>query len=262
MKTHPLAIGFLLATALAAPTDTQYPVGYGPNPVLPAPEHSLLPTVNVARTEPWKEQEGPLPTPGFTVTAYARGLDHPRWLYVLPNGDVLVAETNAPPKPDDSQGIRGFITRIEMKGAGAAGASPDRITLLRGVDAKGAAQSRNVFLSGLHSPFGMALVGNELYVADSDAVVRYPYQAGETSINAAPTKVMDLPAGRINHHWTKNIIASPDGQYLYVTVGSNSNVGENGIDKEEGRAAIWQLERSSGKARIYATGLRNANGMG
>jgi glucose/arabinose dehydrogenase len=259
----PLGLAVMLGVLPGAHAQgTQYPPGFGPNPVLPAPEKSLIPTVNIAPTLPWQPDQAPNAPPGFKVTAYARNLDHPRWLTVLPNGDVLVAETNAPPKPDDSTGLRGFITKLEMGKAGAATESANRITLLRGVDANGSAQSRTVFLSGLHSPFGMALVGKDFYVADSDAVLRFPYETGETNISAAASKVMDLPAGRINHHWTKNLIASPDGQYLYVSVGSNSNAGENGIEQEQGRAAIWQLERSSGKARIYASGLRNANGMG
>lgn len=257
------AAAFAIAAQAGASAQTMpYPPGFGPAPVLPAPEKSLLPTVHIATPAPWQADDGPVAPPGFTVTAYARHLDHPRWLYVLPNGDVLVAETNAPPKPDDSQGLRGFITKLEMGKAGAVTPSANRITLLRGLDAHGAAQERSVFLSGLHSPFGMALVGKDLYVADSDAVLRFPYQNGDSSISGSGAKVMDLPAGRINHHWTKNLIASPDGHYLYVSVGSNSNVGENGIAQEQGRAAIWQLEHSSGKARIYASGLRNPNGMG
>jgi len=255
------AIALLAAQPCARAQGTQYPPGFGPDPVLPAPEKSLIPTVNIAPTLPWQPDQTPNAPPGFKVTAYARNLDHPRWLAVLPNGDVLVAETNAPPKPDDNTGLRGFITKLEMGKAGAVSESANRITLLRGVDANGSAQRRTVFLSGLHSPFGMALVGKDFYVADTDAVLRFPYETGETSITALPTRVIDLPAGRINHHWTKNLIASPDGRHLYVTVGSNSNAGENGIEQEQGRAAIWQLERSSGKARIFASGLRNANGM-
>jgi glucose/arabinose dehydrogenase len=252
----------LLALMPALVLAQSYPAGFGPNPALPEPERSLIPTVNVAPVDPWKGQEQPRAPAGFGVTAYARGLDHPRWIYTLPNGDVLVAETNAPPKPDDGKGIKGAIMKHEMKKAGAVTETANRITLLRGLDANGAAQSRTVFIKGLNSPFGMALVGNNLYVADTDAILRFPYQEGATSINASGVKVMDLPAGTINHHWTKNVIASPDGKYLYVTVGSNSNVGENGIDQEAGRAAIWQLELATSKSRLYATGLRNANGMG
>nr|WP_229259591.1 sorbosone dehydrogenase family protein [Duganella aceris] len=251
--------------AALAPLTAQaqsYPTGFGPNPVLPKPEHSLIPTVNVAPTEPWSAQQQPRAPAGFGVTAYARGLDHPRWVYTLPNGDVLVAETNAPPKPDDEKGIKGKIMKSQMKKAGAVTPSANRITLLRGLDANGAAQSKTVFLQGLNSPFGMTLAGGNLYVAATDAVLRFPYKDGDTSISAPGVKVMDLPAGTRNHHWTKNIIASPDGKFLYVTVGSNSNVGENGMEAETGRAAIWQLEIATNKSRLYATGLRNANGMG
>ncbi|WP_338767606.1 sorbosone dehydrogenase family protein [Massilia sp. METH4] len=264
-----LVIAALLAAGAAlaqsgqnAPAATaQYPVGWGPNPQLPEPEKSLIPTVNVAAVDAWKGDEKPVPAAGFTVTAYARNLDHPRWLYVLPNGDVLVAETNAPPKPEDSKGVRGVIMQHMQKKAGAVTPSANRITLLRGVDANGAAEERHVFLKNLASPFGMVLVGRDFYVANSDSVMRFPYEEGKTAVTARGVKVMNLPAGPLNHHWTKNITASPDGKFLYMTVGSNSNVAENGMDKEEGRAAIWELERATGKSRLFATGLRNPNGM-
>jgi len=238
-----------------------YPAGYGPSPALPEPQHTLIPTVNVAPVERFDDHATPTAAPGFTVRAYARGLDHPRWAYVLPNGDVLVVETNAPPKPEDSKGIKGKIMKMEMKKAGAVTESADRITLLRDIDANGMAKTRTVFLQGLHSPFGVALVGHDLYVANTDAVLKFPYQPGQTAITAAGVKVMDLPAGTLNHHWTKNIVASPDGKILYATVGSNSNAGENGLSREEGRAAIWQLDLATHKASLFATGLRNANGM-
>ena len=257
---------FLLAAvgsaSIAQAQAPAMPVGFGPQPVLPAPETQLIPTVNVAPVQRWTTARRPFVAAGLAVQAYARDLDHPRWLYVLPNGDVLVAETNAPPKPDDSKGIKGAIMQMQMKKAGAATPSANRITLLRGMDGNGVAQTRSVFLQGLHSPFGMALVGKELYVANADALLRFPYEEGQTAITAPGTKVMDLPGGPINHHWTKNIIASPDGKFLYVSVGSNSNVGENGMSAEDGRAAIWRFERATGKARVYATGLRNPNGMG
>lgn len=247
--------------ASAAPPAAAMPTGFGPDPVLPAPDKQTIPTMNVAPAEAWKNGAKPVAAPGFAVSAYASGLAHPRWLYVLPNGDVLVAETNAPPKPEDSKGVTGAVMKYQMKKAGAVTDSANRITLLRDIDANGVAKTRTVFLQGLNSPFGMALVGQDLYIAASDALLRFPYQDGQTTISAAGTKVMDLPAGQRNHHWTKNVIASPDGKFLYVTVGSNSNVGENGMDAEVGRAAIWQFDRASGKGRIYATGLRNPNGM-
>jgi glucose/arabinose dehydrogenase len=148
-----------------------------------------------------------------------------------------------------------------MNKAGSVTKSANRITLLRDVDDNGSAKTRTVFLDGLHSPFGMVLVGNDLYIANTDAVVRFPYQSGQTEITAKGTMVMDLPGGPINHHWTKNIVASPDGRHLYVSVGSNSNVGERGIEAEAGRAAIWEFERASGKSRVFASGLRNPVGM-
>jgi glucose/arabinose dehydrogenase len=235
--------------------------GSGPEPVLPAPEQSLIPVVNIAPATGWPAGGRPVAAPGTVVARFAEGLDHPRWIYVLPNGDVLVAETNAPPKPDDGKGIKGWIMKKEMKKAGAGVPSANRITLLRDTDGDGVADTRSVFLDNLHSPFGMALVGNDFYVANSDAVVRFAYTPGTTRITAPGVKVTDLPAGPLNHHWTKNVIASSDGARLYVTVGSNSNVAENGIDREEGRAAIWELNLKTGDKRIFASGLRNPNGM-
>ncbi|QAU32956.1 sorbosone dehydrogenase family protein [Janthinobacterium sp. 17J80-10] len=237
--------------------------GMGPTPQLPQPEKRLFPTVNIAPAKGWPRGAKPIAPQGFTVSAYASGLDHPRWLYVLPNGDVLVAETDAPAKPDDMKGVKGLAMKAVMKKAGAGvRPSANRITLLRGVDADGVAAVKSVFMSSLNSPFGMALVGNNLYVADTDAIRRYAYKEGQTEINEAGVKAVDLPAGSINHHWTKNILASPDGKFLYATVGSNSNVGENGMDKEESRAGILQVDLDAGKSRTYASGLRNPNGMG
>jgi hypothetical protein len=233
--------------------------GMGPAPTLPKPARSLLPTVNIAEATGWRGGR-PTPAPGLAVTAFAEGLDHPRWLHVLPNGDVLVAETNAPARPA-KKGIRAGIERFIMKRAGALGRSANRITLLRDADGDGVAETRTIFLSGLNSPFGMALVGSNLYVANTDAVLRFPYRAGDTRIAAAGTKLADLPAGPRNHHWTKTIVAGPDGTRLYASVGSNSNVAEHGMAEEEGRAAIWEIDRSTGARRLFATGLRNAVGL-
>jgi len=244
-------------TAMLAPT-----AGMGATPTLPQPKSSMIPTVKIAPATGWPEGAMPVAMAGLTVTALATGLDHPRWVYVLPNGDVLVAETNAPPKPEDGKGIKGWIMKKVMSRAGGGVPSANRITLLRDADGDGKAETRTVFLQNLNSPFGMTLVGGDLYIANSDAVVRFPYQAGQTSISAAPVKVVDLPAGPLNHHWTKNVIASLDGSKLYVTVGSNSNVAENGIEAEAGRAAIWEVDVKSGSHRVFATGLRNPNGMG
>jgi len=264
MSSRNVLLTAAIAVTVAACAQTaRLPVtaGMGPNPELPAPAESLIPTVHIAPAKGWPADAKPSAAPGLAVSRFAEGLEHPRWVYVLPNGDVLVAESNAPPKPEDGKGIKGRVMKVMQKRAGAGVASADRITLLRDTDGDGVAETRTVFLQGLHSPFGMALVGNDLYVANSDALVRFPYRDGETSIGAAGTKVVDLPAGPLNHHWTKNVIASPDGSKLYVTVGSNSNVAENGIDKEEGRAAIWEVDPRSGAHRLFASGLRNPNGM-
>jgi glucose/arabinose dehydrogenase len=252
------------ALALAACGETaRLPesAGIGPNPTLPVPNKTLFPTVHIAPAKGWPEGTKPTAAAGTQVIAFASGLEHPRWLYVLPNGDVLVAETNAPPKPEDGKGIKGWVMKKVMKKAGAGVPSANRITLLRDADGDGVAEVKTVFLEGLNSPFGMALVGTELYVANTDAVVRFSYTEGATKIASPASKVVDLPGGPLNHHWTKNVVASRDGSKLYVTVGSNSNVAEHGIQKEEGRAAIWEVDARTGQYRIFASGLRNPNGM-
>lgn len=265
---HVLVLCAAFACTLAACGDTALlppEAGMGANPTLPKPNKTLFPTVNIAPAKGWPEGAMPTPMAGLGVTALASGLEHPRWVYVLPNGDVLVAESNAPPKPEDeksAQGLRGWFMKKVMGRAGAGAPTANRITLLRDADGDGKAESRSVFLENLNSPFGMVLVGNDFYVANTDAVVRFPYQPGQTRITAGPVKVVDLPAGPINHHWTKNIIASPDGSKLYVTVGSNSNVGERGMKAETGRAAIWEVDAKTGSHRVFASGLRNPNGMG
>ncbi|MBC7435882.1 MAG: sorbosone dehydrogenase family protein [Bdellovibrionales bacterium] len=253
----------LTGCAMAQPAGNLQPPAQtmGPNPVLPLPTRQIIPTVHIAPAKGWPEGVQPTPAAGLSVAPMATGLDHPRWVYVLPNGDVLVAESNAPPKPSDGKGIKGAVMGLVMKRAGAGVPSANRITLLRDVDGNGKADLRTTFLQNLNSPIGMALVGNTFYVANSDGIVSFPYTPGQTQITAAPTPVADLPAGPINHHWTKNIIASADGSKLYATVGSNSNVGENGIAAEQGRAAIWEVSIPSGTSRIYASGLRNPNGM-
>jgi len=236
--------------------------GVGERPEIPEPVRSTLPTVHIAKAKGWTNGATPRAAEGLSVRAFADGLDHPRWLYVLPNGDVLVAESNAPPKPDDGKGITGWFMKQAQSRAGAGVPSANRITLLRDADGDGVAEIRSVFLGSLYSPFGMALVGDNFYVANSNAVVRYPYRAGAMKISGIGTVAADLPAGTINHHWTKNIIASADGKRLYATVGSNSNVAENGIDKEERRAAILEIDLATGASRVFASGLRNPNGLG
>jgi len=264
MRKPQLVLVIALAGGLAACGETsslQVSDGTGPSPKLPEPNKTLMPTVNIAPAIGWPDGAKPVAACGTQVAVFAEGLDHPRWLYVLPNGDVLVAETNAPPKPDDGKGIKGWVMKKVMGRAGAGVPSPNRITLLRDKDQDGIAETRTVFLENLNSPFGMTLVGNDLYVADTDRLLRFHYEDGATAIKSQPIKVVDLPGGTLNHHWTKNVIASKDGSKLYVTVGSNSNVGENGMDQEEGRAAIWEVDRATGNHRIFASGIRNPNGL-
>jgi hypothetical protein len=235
--------------------------GIGPNPTISEPEKTLIPTVNIAEAKGWPTGVTPVAAPGTKVVAFAAHLDHPRWLYVLPNGDVLVAETNGPVRPDDNKGIKGWFFNHFQKKAGASVPSANRITLLRDADGDGVAEIRSVFLDSLTSPFGMALVGNTLYVANTNALVRFPYVTGETRISVPPTIVTELPAGTINHHWTKNVVASADGKTLYVSVGSNSNAAENGLAVESERASIWEVDPSTGAHRVFASGLRNPVGM-
>jgi glucose/arabinose dehydrogenase len=233
----------------------------GRQPTIAAPQPSLLPTVKIAPAIGWPADGAPKAAPGMRVAAFAAGLVHPRWLLVLPNGDVLVAETNAPPRPEEEKGLRAWAMKVVMKRAGAGVPSANRITLLRDADGDGRAELRSTFIDGLNSPFGMALVGDRLYVANTDAIVSFAYQRGQTQLEAAPTVLTTLPAGPRNHHWTKNLIANADGTKLYATVGSNSNVAENGIDAEQDRAAIWEVDLPSGAKRLYASGLRNPNGL-
>ena len=257
-----LSLGVLLALA-ACGESAHLTVrdGMGPTPQLPAPVHALIPTVAIAPARGWPAQATPTAAPGLAVNAFARGLAHPRWLYVLPDGDVLVAETDAPPKPGDGKGLKGWAMKLIMRRAGSGHPSPNRIVLLRDGDGDGVAETRSVLLQGLNSPFGMALVGDTLYIADTDALVAVPYRDGETTIAGAPRKVADLPAGPINHHWTKSLVASRDGRHLYAGIGSNSNAGDNGLDAERGRAAIYEIDPATGATREFATGLRNPVGM-
>jgi glucose/arabinose dehydrogenase len=261
------AIGAAVALEACSvgPTDTgpvQSPPGsVGANPRLPEPDKRLIPIVQVAAATGWPAGDKPAGAANVAVNAFAKDLAHPRWIHVLPNGDVLVAESNAPERPEQGKGIKGKVMKSMQAKAGAATPSANRITLLRDADGDGTAEVKTAFLERLNSPFGMALVGNDLYVANTDAIVKFAYTEGETQIAGAGTRLTDLPGGPLNHHWTKNIIASRDGSKLYATVGSNSNVGENGMEKEEGRAAIWEVDVRTGAKRLFATGLRNPNGL-
>jgi glucose/arabinose dehydrogenase len=237
---------------------------FGPAPTLPEPASTLLPTINFAPAVGWREGGKPVPAADLAVNAFATGLAHPRWLYVLPNGDVLVAESNGPERPDEYKGLVGVVARYVMDKAGAGVASANRIALLRDADGDGVAEIRTVFLDQLNSPFGMALVGDAFYVANTDSLMRFTYRGGQTRITGPGEKVVDLPGGTVNHHWTKNVVANRaggDALRLYVAVGSNSNVGENGLDKEAGRAAILEVDPATRQTRIFASGLRNPVGM-
>ena len=258
-----LGLLFILVAGLTSCAEaSQDPsIGYGPDPELPTPSQSLIPVLKPPNAVGWAEAERPVAAEGMEVNAFASKLDHPRWVYVLPNGDVLVAETNAPERPDDARGIKGFFFKLFQRKAGAGVPSANRIMLLRDADGDGSAEFRSVFLEGLNSPFGMALVGNTFYVANTDAVVSFPYEEGQTEITAQATKITDLPAGTINHHWTKGLIANDDGSRLYVSVGSNSNVAENGMQAEQDRAAILEVDTQAGIYRVFASGLRNPVGM-
>ncbi len=253
--------GALCLAACAETAHLAVAEGTGPTPTLPPPTKTLIPTVHIAPAKGWPPGAMPTPAAGLAVNAFAEGLDHPRWLYVLPNGDVLVAETNAPQRPADGKGLKGWAMKIVMKRAGAAVPSANRITLLRDTDGDGVADQRSIFLEHLNSPFGMVLVGDVFYVAETDAVRRFTYRPGDMALAGPGAKVVDLPAGSINHHWTKNVLANPDGRRLFVTIGSNSNVAENGMAAEAGRAAIWEVDPVSGAHRIFASGLRNPNGL-
>jgi len=256
-----LAIAAALATGCAETSRLPATADMGPNPTLLPPAKGLIPTVNVAPAKGWPAGAVPEAAPGLRVNAFASGLDHPRWLLVLPNGDVLVAETNAPPRPEEGKGFKAFFMKVFMKKAGAGVQSANRITLLRDVDGDGVAELKTAFIENLNSPFGMALIGDSLYVANTDGIVRFPYKAGDTHITAAPARVADLPAGPRNHHWTKSLVASRDGSKLYAGLGSNSNVMENGVEAEAGRAAIAEIDVRSGSQRIFASGMRNPVGL-
>ncbi len=265
MRRHLLLAAVLAAPALLAgcgeKADLPVTAGQGTNPTLPAPKKTLFPTVKVADVVGWQAGETPTPAAGLVVAPFAKGLHHPRWLYTLPNGDVLVAETNGPKRPKEEEGLFGKVQKFIMSKAGATVPSPDRIMLLRDSNGDGIADLQAPFLTGLHSPFGMVLVGNDLYVAETDRLTRFAYVPGATSITTPGVKVADLPGGPRNHHWTKNVIASGDGATLYVSVGSNSNVAENGLAAEKDRADILAINPVTGAAKVFATGLRNPVGL-
>lgn len=254
---------FFLSACQSNPSLSLEPLSIGKDPILPPPNIAIIPTVNIASASKWPQGEKPKVHKGFVVNLFSKEVSHPRWLFVLPNGDVLVAQSNKQPSKK-IKGLKDLVAGFVMKKAGAGVDSPDKITLLRDSDGDGYAELAKDFLTGLHSPFGMALIGEYLYVADTDAIWRYHYEPGNTFINTQkfpPTKIIDLPEGDINYHWTKNIIASLDNSKLYITVGSNSNIGENGIDSEKNRATILELDLKTNQLKIFASGLRNPNGL-
>ncbi|MGN6467921.1 MAG: PQQ-dependent sugar dehydrogenase [Rhizobiaceae bacterium] len=249
-----------LAACSADNFDPQSQVG--PDPKLPAPQQYLFPPMHLASVIGWKKGETPTVAKGLKIEVLATGLQHPRSLYVLPNGDILVSESKSPgtqpiTRPKDL--VMGWIESRVTSG-GDTGPS-NRITLVREANGDGKLEQQTTFLDHLHSPFGVALVGGDLYVANTDSIIRYPYKDGETKMTDPGTPLVALPGGPIDHHWTKSLVASPDGKLLYVGVGSNSNITENGIEAEKNRAAIWEVDRASGRWRIFASGLRNPNGL-
>ena len=252
-----LSVGLLLIFGREPPSIEGDLVGAGVQ--LPSPVRSLVPTVNFSQAQPWPAGKQPSAPDGFHVTAYASGLDHPRWLYVLPNGDVLVAEASTVPRRDRSiaQAVQIWLQR----NAGSIKDSANRITLLRNISKAGTADQRFVFASGLNQPFGMLLLNGNFYVANTDGVWRFPYRDGDTHLEGSGEKILDLPAGGYNNHWTRNLIANRAGTKLYVTVGSGSNVGENGIDNEFHRANILEFNPDGSGLRVFASGLRNPNGL-
>jgi glucose/arabinose dehydrogenase len=273
MNRRALLASALLMAPLAAcgsPQNVDPSQQVGPNPVLPAPSEELIAAVGVAKVVGWKNGETPTVPRGFKIAALATGLTSPRNLLVLPNGDILVVETQrtaTEPVQRPKDPIRDFIMSMAHGGggatetSGASGGPPQRITLLRDADGDGKPELRSVLVDHLNSPFGITLVGNDLYVADTDAIIRYPFTPGQTKISVPGQKVIDLPGGLIDHHWTKSLTASPDGTKLYAGVGSNSNVQERGPEAETNRAAIWEIDPKTGAYRVFASGLRNPNGL-
>ena len=246
-----------LPSNAADPPPEQMPLGYGPKPRIPEAKVGWLPTLNWSvASETWTKGQAPKAAAGLRVVTFAQGLKHPRWLEVLPNGDVLVAEAATEPAPSWSP--RAIVENWVQRRTGAVVENANRISLLRDTNGDGIADQQLVFLGGLRQPFGMALIGDDFYVANTDSVMRFPYRAGETRIAGKGTKLLDLPVG---HHWTRALLASPDGSKLFVTVGSGSNIAEKGLAIEIGRATILELNLATGQSRVFASGLRNANGM-
>jgi glucose/arabinose dehydrogenase len=262
MTMHTFLMGGALAALMSSATgqDIASPsTQFGAHPVLPAPQQYLVPPMRVPPGVGWAEGKTPTVSPGLQIRAFATGFEHPRMVYALPNGDVLVVESNGPAAPVYRP--KDYVESKVKALAGSSAPGGNRIILLRDSTGTGKPDIRTVFIDHLNSPFGVVLVGHDLYVADTDAILRFSYTPGETRISSAGVKLTDLPAGPIDHHWTKSLAASPDGSKLFVGVGSNSNITENGLAVEEGRAAIWEVDRRTGFKRMYASGLRNPTGV-
>lgn len=252
-----IAIGVVVYLAWPDTARLDISAVQGVRPTITAPRTQVLPTIKIADVVGWGANEAPTAAAGLKVQAFASGLDHPRWLYRLPNGDVLVAESNSPPR--EGGGITGWVMGKLLGAAGAGGPSPNRIILLRDADGDGVAETRTVFMTGLNSPYGMALLGDQLYIGDTDALVRVPYALGDTTIAAKPELVVKLAGG--GNHWARNVLAAPDGKTLFVSVGSSSNIADNGIEAEKNRANILEVDPATKTFRVYGAGLRNPNGM-
>ncbi len=260
-KAGPAAVALALLAACGPSPPLATGKNTGPKPALPAPDTSWIPTARFETAKSWTGKDHPLAPPGFVVTAYAKNLEHPRWLYVLPNGDVLVAESMTLATPPKT--LLDYVGDYLRKDSGDVGVSANKIVLLRDSKGTGTVDTKSVFLKGLDQPFGMLLLNGSFYVANTASVWRYPYSDGETAIDAARgKKILDLPRGGYNNHWTRNLFARADGQKIYVTVGSGSNVGENGADNEFYRANILEFNPDGSAVRIFASGLRNPNGLG
>ena len=235
----------------------------GPHPVLPAPQQYLFPPIHVGQVIGWGPNETPTAPAGLRVQAFARDLNHPRNVAILPNGDVLVVESQGPNLEPITRPKNPIVSWVQKRATGQSGAKPkgetNQITLLRDANGDGVPEQRSVLIGKLNSPFGVVYTDGFLYVAATDAILRYPFTPGQTRITAAPVRLTELPGGPIDHHWTKSLTLSPDGKLLYATVGSNSNITENGMEAEKNRAAVWEIERSTGRSRVFASGLRNPN---
>jgi glucose/arabinose dehydrogenase len=257
-----VALGLIGVWYITRPDVAQLPLDAvtGPAPQIAAGREQIFPTIAVADVDRWKTGEAPVVAPGLVVERFAEGLDHPRNLYTLPNGDILVAETNSPPRK--MGGVEGFVMKWLMGKAGADVPSANRITLLRDANGDGQAELKTPFLTGLNSPFGMVLIGEKLYVANTNGLLVFPYKTGDTKITAKGKELTKFNARAPNNHWTRNLAASPDGKKIYISVGSNSNIGENGMENEVGRAMVFEYDIAKDKKIPYAIGLRNPVGLG